>query len=83
MYYNMRPVRHEKQNYIFNDGDRVIRLSDGVKGVFVWEWSPMNGHNDRSGAWIFKLDNGENIYLNGSYHEKYPWRIPNRFAHDR
>ena len=81
MYYNMRPVRHEKQNHIFNDGDRVVRLSDGVEGVFVWEWCSMNGHNDRAGSWIFKLDNGENIYLNGSYHEKYPWRIPNRFAH--
>mgnify|MGYP001329389345 CR=1 FL=1 len=80
MYYNKRPVRHEKQNYNFNDGDRVVRLSDGVKGVFVWEWSSMNGHNDRDGAWIFKMDDGEKIYLNTSYHLKFPWRIPNRFA---
>ena len=80
MYYNKRPVRHEKQNYNFNDGDCVVRLSDGAKGVFVWEWSSMNGHNDRDGAWIFKLDNGEKIYLNTAYHLKFPWRIPNRFA---
>jgi hypothetical protein len=40
----------------------------------------MNGHNDRDGAWIFKLDNGEKIYLNTAYHLRYPWRIPNRFA---
>ena len=80
MYYNKKPVRHEKQNYIFNDGDHVVRLSDGVKGVFVWEWSSMNGHNDRDGAWIFKMDDGEKIYLNTLYHLKFPWRIPNRFA---
>ena len=79
MYYNKRPVRHEKQNYEFHDGDSVFRASDGAKGVFVWEWCPMNGHNDAAGAWMFRLDNGEKIYLNGSYHEKYPWRIPNRF----
>ena len=80
MYYNKRPVRHEKQNYVFHDGDPVVRISDGVTGVFVWEWSSMNGHNDRDGAWIFKLDNGEEIYLNTAYHLKFPWRIPNRFA---
>lgn len=80
MYYNKKPVRHEKQNYNFNDGDNVVRLSDGVKGVFVWEWSSMNGHNDRAGAWIFKMDDGEKIYLNTAYHLKFPWRIPNRFA---
>ena len=80
MYYNKKPVRHEKQNYNFNDGDNVVRFSDGAKGVFVWEWSSMNGHNDRDGAWIFKMDDGEKIYLNTAYHLKFPWRIPNRFV---
>ena len=80
MYYNKRPVRHEKQNYAFNDGDKVVRLSDGAKGVFVWEWCSMNGHSDRAGAWCFKMDDGEKIYLNTAYHLKFPWRIPNRFV---
>ena len=80
MYYNKRPVRHEKQNYVFNDGDHVVRLSDGAKGVFVWEWCSMNGHSDRAGAWCFKMDDGEKIYLNTAYHLKFPWRIPNRFV---
>jgi len=72
---------HPKQINLFVGGDRVLRIKDGELGTFKWEPSPMNGHNDAAGAWVFEMDYGEKIYLNGSTHNNFPWRIPNRFRH--
>jgi hypothetical protein len=72
---------HPRQATQFQGNDRVVRLRDGEMGCFQWESCPMNGHNDAAGAWIFEMDCGEKVYLNGSGHNNFPWRIPNRFRH--
>jgi len=74
-------ANHPNQNTQFQGNDRVVRIKDGKPGTFKWEPCPMNGHNDAAGAWMFEMDYGEKFYLNGSAHNNFPWRIPNRFRH--
>lgn len=72
-------ANHPKQNFDLVDGLRVARIKDGKKATFKWRPCPMNGHNDNAGSWVFEMDDGEVIYLNGYIYDSYPWRIPNRF----